>query len=1258
MAEKKWSGKQLEILESGGENMEVLAAAGAGKTSVLVEKIFRLISEPGGTDVDRLLVMTFTRAAAAEMRERLATKIREALDKDPDNKRLLRQQMLLYGAQICTIDSFCQSVLREFYGSVDVDPAFRIGSEPELKLISADVIKELIEDCYNEGEKEFLDFIECYTGAKNDAGIEDLIKKLAVCAQAHPDPDAWLESEFEKSQPIDVETFLDSENVQFAVNYSKEILTGVKVRAERLAVDARRLGLEKYDTTFMSDACLVESMALAKDYESMRVALDGKFDKLPPKASVVNEFDKDLAGKLKAKRDAYKKDVEKIGSDFFFADPEELLRAHNTACAASRTLISLTREYLERLRAKKVENNTFGFDDIAHYALEILTEKDESGKLVASPRALVLRKRFDRIFIDEYQDSNDIQEEIANALAGPSSQVPYTFMVGDVKQSIYKFRMAKPELFMRRCELYRNNPSEGKVVVLDSNYRSFSCVLDSTNDVFYSAMRKEIGGITYDGEAALKPGTDAQKEAPRYKTVLAVIEGGVESEAAYAADIAKRLKEETGYYKGIAVLIRTKSNITKYKNVFEEAGIPVVTAEKTGFLTTFEIRTMLDFLKIIDNPARDVPFVGALASPIGGLENEELAKIRIEAGADILFCDAARKYAESGSDPVIREKLGKFFAICDEIRGMNLCRDLGECISRIYELTGFYTFCRTLPGAEVRTANLDLLISYANDFEKSSYSGLFSFVRYVDQLRSTEQDLDESAPADAENAVVLMTVHKSKGLEFPYVIVGGMNREMKELDAQESIIMNSDFGIWPVAIDPERKIKTKTLDKQVVRKRMTLDMKGEELRLLYVAMTRARERLFLVGSDKDGKDVSLWEDEAEGCRGGNPYPYSYIASAKSWLDVVGPVALANPEHFEVKSVTADEIRSLRDKEESASKVKYIGPSDVSLIHGKIYDVISTDEEYYRIIDETGKGRLFTRDVFEIADAQKKETKKSIKKEDFLEYYMNATCDGSDEEARDIIEQLSYSYPCSDLAKIPAKLSVSDIKKKHMDLNASPESTATEGEHGISKKNQKTEENKEETSQISDEKEYTESGSVVTKKNKAKIGKFTGADYGTLLHKVMRFLPFDLSADGIEAYLADLEKRGVLSTEEKGTIRRDDIEGFIASPVYARLNAASQSKTLRREQPFITGIPACEIDSELYGDSQTLIPVQGVIDCLFEEDGKVVVLDYKTDHRDESWLKENYKPQLDLYMRAATAALGKPQGHELLYSFYLKKCVEL
>lgn len=1175
MAEKRWSPRQLEILEAGGENMEVLAAAGAGKTSVLVEKIFRLISAPDGTDVDRLLVMTFTRAAAAEMRERLAAKIREALDLEPDNKRLLRQQMLLYGAQICTIDSFCQSVLREFYGSVDVDPAFRIGSEPELKLISADVIKELIEDRYDEGNKEFLDFIECYTGAKNDAGIEDLIKKLAVCAQAHSDPDAWLESELEKSQPIDIDAFLSSENVQFAVNYSKEILTGVKVRAERLAADARRFGLEKYDATFMSDACLAESMALAKDYESMKAALEGKFDKLPPKASLINEFDKELAGKLKAKRDAYKKDVEKLGSDFFFADPEELLYAHNTASAASRTLISLTREYLERLRAKKVETSTFGFDDIAHYALEILTEKDESGKLVASPRALVLRKRFDRIFIDEYQDSNDIQEEIANALAGPSSQVPYTFMVGDVKQSIYKFRMAKPELFMRRCELYRKNPSEGKVVVLDSNYRSFSCVLDSTNDVFYSAMRKEIGGITYDDEAALKPGTDAQKEAPRFKTELAVIEGGVESEAEYAADIAKRLKEETGSFKGIAVLIRTKSNITKYRNVFEEAGIPVVTAEKTGFLTTFEIRTMLDFLKIIDNPARDVPFVGALASPIGGLENEELARIRIEAGADIQFCEAARKYAESGSDPVIREKLGRFFAICDEIRGMNLCRDLGECISRIYELTGFYTFCRTLPGAEVRTANLDLLISYANDFEKSSYSGLFSFVRYVDQLRSTEQDLDESAPADAENAVVLMTVHKSKGLEFPYVIVGGMNRVMTELDSREAIILNSDFGIWPVAIDPERKIKTGTLDKQVVRKRMTLDMKGEELRLLYVAMTRARERLFLVGSDKDGKDVSLWEDEAVLCAGGNPYPYSYIASAKSWLDIVGPVALANPEHFEVKSVTADEIKAL-----------------------------------------------------ELSDTQKEETKHEVGEEDFLEYYKNATCDEETGEARDIIEQLSYSYPYEDLAKIPAKLSVSDIKKKHMDLNASPESTVAKDDK------------------------------VTPVKNEAKFGKFTGADYGTLLHRVLRFLPFDLKADGIEAYLSDLEERGVLSTEEKDAIKRDDIEGFIASPVYARLRAASQNKTLRREQPFITGIPACEIDSELYGDSQTLIPVQGVIDCLFEEDGKVVVLDYKTDHRDEAWLKENYKPQLDLYMRAATAALGKPQGHELIYSFFLKKCIEI
>ncbi|MCR5829856.1 MAG: UvrD-helicase domain-containing protein [Lachnospiraceae bacterium] len=1236
--ERVWSPRQLEILEAERENIEVLAAAGAGKTSVLVEKIFRLISAPDGTDVDRLLVMTFTRAAAAEMRERLASKLMDAIEEDPSNKRLLRQQMLLYGAQICTIDSFCQSVLREFYGSVDVDPSFRNGEEAEINLMKTDTVRELVEDLYARGDKEFLDFITCYTGTKDDGKIEEHIEDLAKCAMAHPDPDAWLDRLYVENEQIDIDGLMRSRDIGLIIEHATEILDGALNEARKIAELADRGGLEKYKITFESDAQLIEGARNAHDFVKRQAMLDEPFPKLPGKAGDNPDYDKDLAVRCKNIREGYKKRIKNLKEKFYSSTPEQILMTRNIGAAAARTLISATREYLTRLMDKKLDKNVLDFDDVSHYALKILTEKADDGSLLPSQRALTLRKRYDWIFVDEYQDSNEIQEELVNAIAGPAESAPYTFMVGDVKQSIYKFRMAKPELFMRRCELYRSDPREGKVVVLDSNYRSLAGILTSTNRVFERAMRKEIGGIDYDEEAALKPGTPAQTETECRKTRVVVVEGERENEIEKAAQIIKETATERGSYEGIAVLLRTKSMIGDYRRAFEEKGIPVAASETTGFLKTFEIRTMLDYLTIVDNPAHDIPFVGALASPIGGLENDELAQIRIEEGPERLWFEVARSYSESGSSAAIRSKLVRFFNAYDAIRSMNLCRDLGECIERIYDLTGFMTFCRALPNGDVRAANLNLLIDYAYAYEKSSYTGLFSFVRYIEQLKRSDQDLDESEAVSGGNAVTIMTIHKSKGLEFPVVLIGGMTRKLIEMDSRDSMIKNSDYGIRAVAIDPEKRIKLPTVSRAVVRLQMTLEMKGEELRLLYVGMTRAREQLIMIGNVKDlssGKNHEAWEQAAISSSDGSAYSYSYIDSASSYLDFVVPAAISDPEHFDLEFVAPAAISDPEHfdpetEHESATSEATLAP-----------DLDAAGMETAAAENASGVG---------LGSADRKKTR-----EELIKFYREALCEEETDETRAVRKKLTYKYPYEEYSKIPTKLSVSDIKKKHIEEEGLVSQMWTPG-RGVTESPERVYEGN--GTQVSERSSEENVFGTSNADEMAKTERLSGAEYGTLLHKVMRFIPFDITTDGIEDYLDEIEKRGIIGVREKEAIDRSDIAGFVGSPIFERLSRASENRTIRREQPFICGILADEIDSENYGNSKVLIPVQGVIDCLFEEDGKVFVLDYKTDRKNEQQLRDSYKSQLELYMKAATAALGKPAGEMIIYSFNMKRSFEI
>lgn len=1217
MAERKWSEKQLEILNAGTENLLVPAAAGAGKTSVLVEKIYRLVTDPkSNTDIDRLLVMTFTNAAAAEMRERLAGKLSEELEKNPDNRRLQRQQMLIHNAMICTIDSFCVSVVREFFNAADIDPAFRIGSTPEFKLLEEDVMKALLEEKYAEGDEDFLDFVEGYASSKSDDSVSSMIMRLANSAKAHSDPQGWLNKMFrEMTDPnaaSSIEELDKLEYMQFLEGYTNSVAEDAIKQAQLGLRDiSTEPGQDKYVEMFRNDTVYFDSIIQAKGYQAKQTIISQSLTRMPNQSKKDPIID--TVERCRAIRNGYKSVLDDL-KKFYTMSPDEVILSTKLSEAKGAVCVSLAIEYLDRLWDAKQDRNIIDFNDLEHLTLQILTDTEEAtGRLVPSRQALTLRERFDWVFVDEYQDSNEIQEELVNAIAGDAGRYPYTFMVGDVKQSIYKFRMAKPELFMHRYEEYHRDPAQGRVIVLDNNYRSGSNVLESTNDIFRRAMRKCVGGVEYDDEASLKAGTDSQRAMTSPATKVCIVEGNGLDEAEAAAQMILSYVGDGGTrkYSDIAVLIRTRAVIREYRDTFEKYGIPVITSDSSGFLETFEIRTVLDYLRILDNPAQDIPFVGVLASVIGGLSNEELALMRVETDRALSFYDAARYYAQNGRDDVLKGKLADFFGTYDSIRSMNLCRDIDRCIEQIYEQTGFYSFCRTLKGGAARISNLDMLTVYAAEYERSSYTGLFSFVRYVEELKRTQQDLDEAVNAEAANAVSIMTIHASKGLEYPVVIVGGMGHEIKNLDASKGIIASVDFGLSLPAVDTERMVKTKPLKYQITSKRMKIDLLGEELRLLYVAMTRAREELVMIGKISSRSKKSL--DEIIRDWDGKQFTESYIMNCSTYFDFVMPTVLEEKEHFTLKKIYKKDAESGED---------------------------TADEN----IDEKAAEKLTNENDERINETELEQQKKIRAAAELLR---TMECDSPDSE---VMKELEFVYPYSDVMRIPSKLSVSDIKKKHM----MDEFEDDENKPAFLIHNQ--------VKAASGDTDNIPTDGAGRKSHGIEPGKGgvpAGAIYGTLVHKVMQFLPFDLAPEGVEQFIGGLVERQIITSEESELVPIRKISRFLKSDLAHRMSVADGAGKLRREQPFIMGIKACEVDREQYGDSEMLIPVQGVIDCFFEEDGELCILDYKTDKvADAQELKRMYKAQLDLYAQAAENILGKKVAEKVLYSFSLEETIIL
>lgn len=1194
----EWTKEQKQVIEERGGNLLVSAAAGSGKTAVLVERIIsRITDKEKPVDIDTLLIVTFTNAAAAEMRERIGAAIEEKVLEEPDSIHLQRQQTLIHTAPITTIDSFCMRVVREHFDRIDLDPAFHIGEEGEQKLLKRDMAQKLLESYYEEGREDFLEFVESYSPGKSDEGLEDIILRLYDFSMSYPDPERWLE---ECLLPYQLEKKEDLENsnaMSFLLDYIHKIVKGCISQNERAISLAREEGgpymyLEALD----SDRELLEAFEKVNSYQEL-FGLFGslKFAKLSAKRD--SQVSQEKRDKVKAVRDQIKDNIKSIGEQFFFQSMEAMAEDIASMRKSMEMLVELVSEYKKRFTAVKRDKNMIDFHDVEHFALEILTGLNEEGERVPTKVADEYSERFEEIMIDEYQDSNFVQEAILTSVSRVRFGKPNVFMVGDVKQSIYKFRLARPELFMDKYNSYQE---EGPYMRIDlhRNFRSREQVLLSVNEVFFRIMTKELGKITYDEREALYPGAvfpeDSEEGEEDKRTELWLIERDAgetnEKEAEYTAMelearvIAKRIaaltkegsgmrvfdKKQNGYrtarLSDIVILLRTVQGwADTFVEVLAEEGIPAFAQSQTGYFTALEVQTVLGMLRIIDNPDQDIPLAGVLRSPMAGMSSRELAEIRLLCPKASLY--AAVKAAAGEAQDETGERLKEFLEMLGRFRDMAAYMPLHELIRTILKETGYGDYAAAMPAGKKRKMNLEMLVEKAASYESTSYQGVFHFIRYIESLQKYDVDYGEASPiGENENTVRIVSIHKSKGLEFPIVFAAGMGKRFNQQDASDSIVLHPDLGIAGDYVDYEKRLKSPSLYKKILAKNIRLENLGEELRVLYVALTRAKEKLILTGSVK-GLPKAMEKWELEKVEKGS-LSYSWLSSAGTYLDWLAPAC----------------------------------PDSV---------------------------RILTTNPREAVDAEMGRQVKEQEKRSILLHWDESRV--YEEEIRQgLAAQFSYQYPYLKELSLHGKTSVSELKRRSQQLELEEEGDAElliPAEEPVL------------PDFLKEEKELS------------------GTGRGTAYHKVMEEISFleDWNVDKLKEFFSRLESQGKISKEAKRVLSPWKIMSFLHSPLASRMALAQKQGRLLREQQFVAGLKACELYDGT--DSEELIILQGIMDAYFEEDGELVLVDYKTDWADkdsEDALLSRYGTQFSYYRKTLEQMTGKRVKESILYSFSLEK----
>lgn len=1265
----KFTEDQQRVIDLRNCNILVSAAAGSGKTAVLVERIVELVSGSGcdsarAVDIDRLLIVTFTNAAAAQMRERITKALSDRVEAEPDNEHIKKQLMLIHNAKIMTIHSFCLYLIKNHFNDIGLDPDFRTADEGEIRLLKQEVLSELLEEQFALGRQEFTDCVEYFAYDGREKRLEELIERLYTFSGSYPFPEKWLR---QHRMDYHVETFEGLVKTEWFAGMMQEISAllqeckeqekaalkvceepdGPYFYAVALEQDQELIaGLEQELARVVQTASEPEQSvasaemdsSAAKDaFEALAARVQGiSYARMAPKKDdSVSAEKREL---VKAMRERVKSLLGTLSEKYFASGPKQWLAECRQADAALCELVDLALLFGERLTEKKREKNLLDFEDMEHLALQILLKEEENGQMVPSDTALEYREQFVEILIDEYQDSNLVQEFLLQSISGEDDGRFNRFMVGDVKQSIYKFRLARPELFLEKFATYQKEDGNCVRVDLKQNFRSRHEVTDCVNDLFLQLMHRELGGVEYDADAALYPAAqfpeaDGEAADAREKDValggeekqgsavpvstaceasiarspyepelcIAAISGekGEDPKELEAKMIAGKIREIVGKlpvrdsesgqlrparYQDIVILLRTTSGWDEtFKKILEENAIPVFVTSKTGYFAATEVQTVLNFLRVLNNPLQEIPLFGVLKSVLFGFSDAQLATLRAldETGKRCLY-DCVKLAAgegesgegsvgygsgSNGADASLREKCCSFLSFLNRYREYAVYLPIHKLMEQFLEETGYLYTVSALPGGVQRRINVEMLLTRAESFEKTSYSGLFHFIRYMEQLEKYDIDYGETGASDENADVVrIMSIHKSKGLEFPVCFVSGLSKRFNRQDSVAPVLMDMDLGLAIDWVDPTARIRHTTLKKNVLARKLNADSMGEELRVLYVALTRAEEKLILTGTCKEDKLPQ--EDTAQGAYG---YSALRLQEASSYYDLVLPAW---------QSV------------------------------GRRLQICTQEELLQAELVRASLGYNSRQKLFEEA--------------------------GKEPEAAELAlcERLQKPYAHENLAGLFVKTTVSELKKEGMQEEAAEGLTLFPEEEVVPY-----------LPQFIKEQEETVSGTT----------------RGSAYHRLLEIFPFERqetwTAAKIRTVIEECKADRRLSEEYAAAINVYKIRAFLQTPLAARMAKAARSNRLHREQPFVLGLSANRLNTDFPEDETVLI--QGIIDVYLEEEDGIVLADYKTDLvKDPKELILRYRVQLDYYEEALVRLTGKCVKEKLIYSFGLEQEITL
>ena len=1207
MAEVKWTNEQLQAIQEKNSNILVAAAAGSGKTAVLVERIIHKIIDEQ-MDIDKILVVTFTNAAASEMRERILEAIYKKLEENPENVHLQRQIILLNKASICTIHSFCLDVIHNHFYEIDLPSNFKIADTAEIDLLKQEVLDDLFEQKYTENDKNFIELLENYTNYRGDEALQELVLKIYKFIQSSPFPIKWLQEKLEllKIEDKDIsQTIWGKLIIQTVDDDIQESIMQLEVTKSKMALYPE---MTKFYQTISEDIINLQDLQKYNSWDELYIKLlNFNFSKWPVDKKVINDLKEDS----KEIRDKVKKHIKEKTAKLLSCSQEQAVKDLKIITPILEKLSNLVTEFTKNFAEKKKEKNCIDFNDIEHFALKILLDENNNPTEVAKK----YKEKFEEIAIDEYQDSNLVQEAILTSISKGNN----IFMVGDVKQSIYKFRQARPELFLQKYDEYKNKEEKTQEdnlkIQLFRNFRSRQNILNITNLVFESIMSKELGDINYNENEYLNYGASypEPEEIKNYAGIaeldiidlkedesITAFEGEedeeeqerVEDDVLEAKFVANKIQEllnsdymvfdkKLGYRKirpkDIVILLRATSNLSPiYEKEISDLELPVFSDTSGTYLDTVEIQTILSVLKIIDNPLQDIPLVVVLRSSICNFTDNDLITIRLT-DRNCNFYEALIK-TRLICDGDLKNKIESFLEKLEKWKSISQYMPLDEFIWQIYLDTGYYQYVGLLPNGAMRQANLKTLFEKAKQYEKASFKGLFNFIQFIDKLKKQNGDLASAKLiGENEDVIRIMSIHKSKGLEFPVVFLCNSHKKFNMQDLNDIILLHQDIGFGPTIMDTTKKIKYSSIAKDAIKLKMKQETLSEEQRILYVALTRAKEKLYITGRSKDftkyvqDKNKVLEMYESENIK----LDAKLMKKANSYLDWIMYVYLFNQgrtitlkgEQYKLSDIITLNVSNKKDLLKTLAKEEVVEQIDLKEKIGQILKNKSDEEN--------------------------KKSEQALK------------------------ELLEWKYDYIVDTTLPTKSSVTKIKQEKIKLE--------EMLKGIE----------------SEEVEYKKS---YTPKFMQEDKKISSAEKGTLVHLCIQRLDErkDYELKDIQNMILNLVEKEIITQNEADAIDVNLIYQYTKSQLFEELR---QAKEVHKEQPFYINIPAKDVVSEAENSKKNIL-VQGIIDLYYiDKNDNLVLIDFKTDYisnepNAKEKILEKYKVQLEIYKTALEQALGR------------------